>query len=153
MHNDVPQIHINSWENPLRQWLEWASVSCTVCSSLDFRCLLSKQHLNEGGIDVLSLNLPFSLHCVCVSGTVEQSQSQANPNLRLVKISHSFFPFRSPSKPCSAEQSALLDQICCRLSYNIPCLQRLDYTIKLYRFAFQSLSFPSKPEQQEKPQT
>lgn len=40
----------------------------------------------------LSVNLLFFLHCARIFVTVKQSQSQANPNLFLVKILHSFFP-------------------------------------------------------------
>lgn len=92
-----------------------------------------------GGGGELSLNLPFSLHCAHVFVTVKQSQSQPNPNLFLVKISH-FPPPPILSKLSTAEQSALLDQICCWFSCNIPSSQSLDYTIKIYIFAFQSLS-------------
>lgn len=91
----------------------------------------------------LSLNLLFFLHCARIFVTVKQTQSQPNPNLFLVKISHFLFP-PILSKLSTTAQSALLDLICCCLSCNIPSLLNLDYTIKLHSFAFQSLSPSSK---------
>lgn len=94
----------------------------------------------------LSLNLLFFLHCARIFVTVKQTQSQPNPNLFLVKISHFLFP-PILSKLSTTAQSALLDLICCCLSCNIPSLLNLDYTIKLHSFAFQSLSPSSKHKQ------
>ena len=102
-----------------------------------------KEHLEEGGNPAWT-GLSLSPHCTRIFETIEQTQSQPSPNLSLVKISHFFLPILS--KPCTAEQSVLLDQICCWLSCNIPCLQSLDYTIKLHSFAFQSLSPSSKAQ-------
>lgn len=93
-----------------------------------------------------SSNLLFFLHCARIFVTVKQTQSQPNPNLFLVKISHFLFP-PILSKLSTTAQSALLDLICCCLSCNIPSLLNLDYTIKLHSFAFQSLSPSSKHKQ------
>lgn len=109
------------------------------CSSVDFLCRLKT---TSGGRE-LSLNLPSSLHCAHVFVTVKQPQSQPNPNLSLVKISHFLFP-PILSKLSTAEQSALLDQICRRFSCDIPGSQSLDYTIKVQIFAFESFKPSSK---------
>lgn len=128
--------HISS----LSLWLDLGFVFSATdnVQALTFCMRFQNNIWREGGRQ-LSLNLPFSLHCARVFVTVRQSQSRPNPNLPLVKISHfSFLPILS--KLSTAEQSALLDLICRRFSRSIPGSQSLDYTIKIYIFAFQSLS-------------
>lgn len=80
-----------------------------------------------------------------VSVCVKQTQSQPNPNLALVKISY-FFLFPNLSKPSTAEQSALLDQIRCRFSGDIHSSQSLDYTITLHFFCISKLKSFIKAE-------
>lgn len=138
---------VNSWERETHlsktfhlSACDWICASSFPwqCSSFDFLYQISKQHL-EGGRG-LSLNLHFSLFlclrlCDCQAVT-KPTKSKIYPLLK----SHTSFPAPILSKLSTAEQSALLDQICVCFFCNIPAAQSLDYTIKLYIFAFQSTS-------------
>lgn len=148
---------VNSWEreNHLSKtfhlsacdWIWAMSSPPLACSSLDFLYAISKQHL-EGGREGAQLEPAFlSSLCARLCDCHKANQIQISPLLK----SHTSLsppPTLRPilSKLSTAEQSALLDQICRSFSCNIPGSRSPDYTIKLCIFCISKL----KPSSEHK---